>query len=73
MMLSSLSLNTQAFRNAIVLRQAGSNLSAMRVADHVSNNNKHAHQPFSGHETRNSVRVAESPDTKHMQRYYRRQ
>ena len=39
----------QVFRNAVVLRQAGFDLSRVRAADHVRNNNENVNQPFPGH------------------------
>jgi hypothetical protein len=62
----------QAYRDAFLLRQAGPDSSSLRVAEHATNNDKHAHPPLSGHQIKDSVRPANHAhlDSRHKPRAY---
>jgi len=45
----------QAIRHAFLLRQLGPDSSSVRVAEHATNNDEHAHSPFSDHPTNDSM------------------
>src|SRR5271170_6861002 len=51
-----LTAQLQAIRDAFLLRQARPDSFSVRVAEHATNNDEHAHPPFSDHQTKDSVR-----------------